>query len=71
MVTDNVLAGGSVVDESAKQKRYTEVMKKFNEVVAAHPNVESVLIPIGDGITVSRVKKQLLSYKSVMFMSCF
>lgn len=46
-------------------------MKKFNEVVAAHPNVESVLIPIGDGMTVSRVKKQLLSYKSVMFMSCF
>ncbi len=54
---DNVLAGGSVVDESAEQKRYTEVMKKFNEMVANHPNLESVLIPIGDGITISRVKK--------------
>ncbi|AIE81444.1 O-methyltransferase [Bacillus cereus] len=29
IVTDNVLAGGSVADEGAKQKRYTEVMKKF------------------------------------------
>jgi len=57
IVTDNVLAGGSVVGESAKQKRYTEVMKKFNEVVANHPNLESVLIPIGDGMTVSKVKK--------------
>lgn len=57
IVTDNVLAGGSVVGESVKSKRYTEVMKKFNEVVANHPRLESVLIPIGDGMTVSRVKK--------------
>ncbi|CAM3966842.1 O-methyltransferase [Bacillus paramycoides] len=56
IVTDNVLAG-SVVDEDAKRKRYTEIMKKFNETVATHPNLESVLIPIGDGMTVSRVKK--------------
>ncbi|HDR8173671.1 methyltransferase [Bacillus wiedmannii] len=32
-------------------------MKKFNEVVATHLNLESVLMPIGDGMTVSRVKK--------------
>ncbi|WP_353824087.1 MULTISPECIES: methyltransferase [unclassified Bacillus cereus group] len=29
----------------------------YNEVVAAHPNLESVLMPIGDGMTVSKVKK--------------
>ncbi|OJE46445.1 methyltransferase [Bacillus luti] len=29
----------------------------YNEVVATHPKLESVLIPIGDGMTVSRVKK--------------
>ncbi|MDR4982477.1 MULTISPECIES: methyltransferase [Bacillus cereus group] len=46
-----------VADESAKQKRYTEMMKKFNEVVANHPRLESVLLPIGDGMTVSRVKR--------------
>ncbi|WP_240795736.1 methyltransferase [Bacillus dicomae] len=28
-------------------------MKKFNEVVATHPSLESVLIPICDGMTVS------------------
>ena len=57
IVTDNVLAGGSVVDREAKPKRYTEVMKKFNETVANHPQLESLLIPIGDGLTISKVKK--------------
>ena len=59
IVTDNVLAGGSVADEDIKPKpkRYTEIMKKFNVAVANHPQLESLLIPIGDGLTISRVKK--------------
>lgn len=57
IVTDNVLAGGSVADQELKPKRYTEFMKKFNETVANHPQLESLLIPIGDGMTVSKVKK--------------
>ncbi|ACP12791.1 MULTISPECIES: hypothetical protein [Bacillus] len=32
-------------------------MKSFNEVVATHLNLESVLMPIGDGMTVSKVKQ--------------
>lgn len=57
IVTDNVLAGGSVADPEAKPKRYTEIMKKFNETVANHPQLESIIIPIGDGMTISKVKK--------------
>ena len=57
IVCDNVLANGSVVDESIETKRYTELMKKFNESVADHPQLESILIPIGDGLTISKVKK--------------
>lgn len=57
ILSDNVLAAGSVADEQAEPKRYTEVMKKYNEMVADHPKLESLLIPIGDGLTVSRVKK--------------
>ena len=57
IVADNVLAGGSVIDEEAKQKHYTETMQNFNHTVANHPRLESLLIPIGDGVTVSRVKK--------------
>ncbi|MGI2326916.1 O-methyltransferase [Planococcus sp. YIM B11945] len=57
IVADNVLAGGSVADPNMEAKRNTEVMKKFNEAVANHPLLESILIPIGDGLTVSKVKK--------------
>jgi caffeoyl-CoA O-methyltransferase len=57
IIMDNVLAGGSVVDQGVKPKRHTEFMKEFNETVANHPQLESLLIPIGDGLTVSKVKK--------------
>ncbi|MGF9976976.1 O-methyltransferase [Viridibacillus arvi] len=57
IVADNVLARGSVADQEVKPKHYTELMKKFNETVANHPQLESILIPIGDGMTISKVKK--------------
>lgn len=57
IVTDNVLANGSVVDTAVQPKRYTELMKAFNKKMANHPRLESILIPIGDGMTVSRVIK--------------
>lgn len=57
IVADNVLAGGSVADRKAKPKRYTELMKDFNVTVANHPQLETLLIPIGDGMTVSKVRK--------------
>ncbi|MCS0790616.1 O-methyltransferase [Cytobacillus firmus] len=57
IVCDNVLARGTVADESAEPVRHTEFMKKFNETVANHPQLESMLIPIGDGLTISKVKK--------------
>jgi caffeoyl-CoA O-methyltransferase len=56
IVCDNVLAKGTVADEGAEPTRHTEYMKKFNQTVADHPRLESVLVPIGDGLTVSRVK---------------
>ncbi|WHY62034.1 O-methyltransferase [Cytobacillus firmus] len=57
IVCDNVLAKGSAADESAEPGRHTELMKKFNKTVAGHPQLESVLIPIGDGLTISKVIK--------------
>ncbi|MED0870091.1 O-methyltransferase [Bacillus spizizenii] len=52
IVADNVLAGGSVADQKAAPRRHTEVMRTFNKTVAQHPQLESLLIPIGDGMTV-------------------
>ncbi|UFT97946.1 O-methyltransferase [Radiobacillus kanasensis] len=57
VVMDNVLAGGTVLDTDTQPKRYTAFMREFNEMVANHPQLESLLIPIGDGLTVARVKK--------------
>lgn len=56
IVADNVLARGSVVDENVSAGKHTEIMQKFNKVVAQHPQLESILVPIGDGLTVSKVK---------------
>ncbi|MCL1694692.1 O-methyltransferase [Lysinibacillus sp. BPa_S21] len=57
IVSDNVLANGSVADPNIQPKRYTELMKKFNLAVANHPQLESIILPIGDGMTLSKVKK--------------
>lgn len=57
ILSDNVLARGSVADDSLLPTKHTATMKKYNELVASHPLLESVLIPIGDGVTLSRVKK--------------
>lgn len=57
IVADNVLARGSVADQEVEPQHSTESMKKFNETVAKHSQLESILIPIGDGLTVSRVNK--------------
>lgn len=57
IVADNVLAGGSVADPLIESKKYTQNMREFNEAVAKHPHLESILLPIGDGLTVSRVIK--------------
>lgn len=57
IVADNVLARGSVADETVEPTGNTEIMIKFNKVVASHPQLESLLIPVGDGLTLSKVKK--------------
>ena len=56
IVADNVLAGGTVADASIQGKHFTDNMREFNEYTARHPRLTSVLLPIGDGLTVSQVK---------------
>ncbi|MCZ2259948.1 hypothetical protein [Sporosarcina sp. G11-34] len=48
---------GSIVNQAVKSKCYTEVMKKFNEMVANYAQLGSPLIPIGDGLMISKVRK--------------
>ena len=55
IVIDNVLARGSVADETIAEQRHTKFMKNFNETVSNHPQLESIMVPLGDGLTIARV----------------
>ena len=59
IVCDNVLAKGSVADDNGRLERHTESMRAFNKTVADHSRLESVLVPIGDGLTLSKVKPEM------------
>lgn len=56
IAADNTLAGSGVGASDALRRR-GEIMKQFNETVACHPQLDAMFIPIGDGVTVARVKK--------------
>ncbi|GAA1590096.1 MULTISPECIES: O-methyltransferase [Streptomyces] len=52
VVTDNTLFHGKVVDEAATGT--AAAVRAFNDHVAADPRMESVLLAISDGLTLSR-----------------
>jgi caffeoyl-CoA O-methyltransferase len=53
ILVDNVLWGGSVIDATATDAD-TEAIRAFNDHVAADPRVETVMLPIADGLTLLR-----------------
>lgn len=54
LLSDNVLWSGKVVEETKKKDEDTKVLKTFNRQIAEHPELETVLLPLRDGLTVSR-----------------
>ena len=54
LLSDNVLWSGKVLDKTQKNDRDTAVLKEFNQTLARHPNFETVLLPLRDGLTLSR-----------------
>ncbi|KKI88427.1 methyltransferase [Bacillus sp. SA1-12] len=55
IVGDNVLRGGRVCDTSYGDAQ-TDYIRAFNDRLAKDPNLESIILPIGDGIAIGRVK---------------
>ena len=53
LVSDNVLWNGKVIDTNDNKDLETEVLKKFNQQLSNHKNLETVLLPIRDGISLS------------------
>ena len=55
ILSDNVLWSGKVVEPLQKKDLSTKVLLEYNKLLANDPRVETVLLPIRDGLTVSRV----------------
>lgn len=53
LLIDNVLWSGNVVDPATTDDN-TEAIRRCNDHVAAHPELESLILPIGDGLTLAR-----------------
>lgn len=51
IIADNTLWDGKVVNYGTKLDAQTEGILKFNDMVAADPRVEKVILPIRDGLT--------------------
>ena len=55
IIADNVLWSGKIVDHSKKWDKSTKAIDEYNKKVQADSRVQSVLFPVRDGFTVSRV----------------
>ena len=56
IIADNTLWDGKVVDWGKKLDDQTRGILEFNDLVAADSNVEKVILPLRDGLTIIRKK---------------
>jgi predicted O-methyltransferase YrrM len=57
IITDNVLFKGLVAEPVIETKRIRNLVKKideFNHWLMIHPDYDSVILPVGDGVAISR-----------------
>ena len=55
ILSDNVLWSGKVLEEVKANDKSTKILLEYNELLKNDPRVETVLLPIRDGLTVSRI----------------
>jgi predicted O-methyltransferase YrrM len=57
IITDNVLFKGLVAEEVIQHKRTAQLVKKikqYNEWLMSHPDYHTVILPVGDGVAISK-----------------
>lgn len=54
VLSDNVLWSGKVISPLKPNDKVTKILMEYNQMLNNHPKFESVLLPIRDGITLSR-----------------
>jgi predicted O-methyltransferase YrrM len=57
LLSDNVLWDGKVLNEISHKDKSTKAIVKYNELLNNRSDMDSVILPIRDGITLSRKKK--------------
>lgn len=57
IVADNTLWYGHVLEEARESDVQTRGVQAFNDLVAADPRVEKVILPLRDGLTIMRIKE--------------
>jgi predicted O-methyltransferase YrrM len=55
ILIDNVLQSGNVADRAVRNER-VDAIRALNEKIATDERVDHVLLPIGDGLTLARVR---------------
>lgn len=56
ILSDNVLWSGKVIEELNPKDADTKALLAYNKLLNSDERVETVLLPIRDGLTISRVK---------------
>ena len=55
ILSDNVLWSGKVIEKVKDDDEDTKALIEYNTLLNTHPNLETVLLPIRDGLSISRV----------------
>ncbi|PCH49357.1 MAG: methyltransferase [Flavobacteriaceae bacterium] len=56
ILSDNVLWSGKVVEKINPKDKDTKILVEYNKLLNSDARIETVLLPIRDGLTISRVK---------------
>jgi predicted O-methyltransferase YrrM len=56
LLSDNVLWSGKVTEEPSEKDIDTRELIRYNRLLSEDPRIETVLLPIRDGLTISRVR---------------
>jgi predicted O-methyltransferase YrrM len=56
ILSDNVLWSGKVIEPAINHDIDTKALVEYNKLLNENPKLETVLLPIRDGLTISRVR---------------
>lgn len=62
IISDNLMFHGYVFDDNIQSRNLKQLIRKiknYNSWLAENPNYDTILIPIGDGVAVSRKKTEV------------